>query len=79
MMDHDELDDAFPLGEGTADMEADVTCPYCGEEVTIGLDPDSGSVQSYVEDCEVCCRPWQVHVHYHEDGSAQVDVRDLNE
>ena len=31
-------------------------CPYCGEIVTVLLDP-SVAHQSYVEDCEVCCRP----------------------
>jgi hypothetical protein len=56
------------------DIEAEVDCPYCGETVTIGLDPGGGSVQSYVEDCQVCCQPWQVHVHYDEHGTAQVWV-----
>jgi hypothetical protein len=38
------------------------------------LDPGSGSQQEYVEDCQVCCRPWRVAVHYHPDGSAEVSV-----
>ena len=46
------------------DTEAEVICPYCGEVVEIGLDPGNGAAQEYVEDCQVCCRPWQVHVHY---------------
>ena len=70
----DPLDDDFPLGDGTADTEAEVTCPYCGESVTIGLDPGSGTVQEYVEDCQVCCRPWTVTVSYAEDGTATVEV-----
>ena len=37
-----------------------VTCPYCGEEVEIYLEPDvSGTL---VQDCEVCCNPWRVRV-----------------
>lgn len=68
------LDDWFPLGDGTADTEADVHCPYCGESVVIGLDPGSGPRQAYVEDCQVCCRPWQVTVTYTADGSARVQV-----
>ena len=67
-------DDAFPLGDGTAAMEADVTCPYCFESVTIGLDPGSGAHQQYEEDCQVCCRPWTVFVHYGNDGEAEVSV-----
>ena len=68
------LDDWFPLGDGTADTEAAVECPYCGESVVIGLDPGSGPRQEYVEDCQVCCRPWQVSVTYTDDGSALVQV-----
>ena len=70
----DELDAAFPLGDGTADCGATVECPYCGEAVEIVLDPGSGTRQEYVEDCEVCCRPWQVSVAYGADGSADVGV-----
>ena len=34
--------------------------PYCGEVVEMTLDASGGTVQEYVQDCEVCCRPWQV-------------------
>ena len=40
------------------------TCPYCGERVELAIDEGGGSSQSYVEDCPVCCRPWQVEVTY---------------
>lgn len=68
----DELDAGFPLGDGTADTGATVDCPYCGEAVEIVIDPGSGPRQEYVEDCEVCCRPWLVSVAYAADGSAEV-------
>ena len=68
------LDRDFPLGDGTADTAARVSCPCCGESNEIALDPGSGEHQEYVEDCQVCCRPWQVHVRYGEDGTAQVWV-----
>ena len=70
----DGLDDAFPLGDGTADTGATVVCPYCGQQVEIALDPGSGARQEYVEDCEICCRPWQLSVAYADDGSATVEV-----
>ena len=77
---HDEAhDEAFPLGDGTVAMEADVTCPYCFESVTIGLDPGSGAHQRYEEDCQVCCRPWTVFVHYTEEGEADVSVEAADE
>jgi len=57
---------------------ADVSCPYCGERVEVILDPGGGAEQEYVEDCEVCCRPWQVHVRFR--GSfPSVDVTTLSE
>jgi hypothetical protein len=37
-----------------------VTCPYCGEQVEIYVEPDVGG--SFVQDCEVCCNPWRVNV-----------------
>ena len=72
-----ELDREFPLGDGTADMEATVECPYCGEAVLIAIDPGGGESQEYVEDCQVCCQPWQVTVTYHE-GVAEVSLTPLD-
>jgi hypothetical protein len=72
-----ELDRDFPLGDGTADTDAVVICPYCGEGVEIILDPGSGASQDYVEDCEVCCQPWRVSVAYGANGEASVSVQPL--
>ena len=41
-------------------MECRARCPYCWEEVDVWVDPGGASEQRYVEDCSVCCRPWQV-------------------
>ena len=70
-------DAGFPLGDGTAETESVVYCPYCGEAVSIALDPGGGQVQEYVEDCEVCCKPWAVTVRY-TGGHAEVSVNPLN-
>jgi len=40
-------------------------CPSCLQEVSMLIDP-SISEQSYIEDCEVCCRPLQINVHIEE-------------
>ena len=37
-----------------------VTCPYCGEDVEIYVEPDVRG--TFVQDCEVCCSPWRVRV-----------------
>ena len=48
-----------------------VTCPYCGEEIELYLEPD---VQGdLVQDCEVCCNPWLIRV-FTDDGERNVQV-----
>lgn len=73
----DPLDEEFPLGDGTADMDGHVICPHCGAANEIALDPGSGSRQVYVEDCQVCCRPWRVSVTYDSSGEADVSVEGM--
>jgi hypothetical protein len=51
----------------------EVSCPYCGELLTLLVD-DSAGAQSYIEDCHVCCRPMVVRVHIDDDGGVDVDV-----
>ena len=67
----DEESDAAAL-----DGEAEVSCPHCGEIVSIAVDQGGGAVQDYVEDCPVCCRPWQVHVRLTRAGGAQVHLEE---
>jgi hypothetical protein len=55
-------------------MDSDVECPYCGELVTIFVDPGGGPDQTYVEDCPVCCRPWLVRAVEEEPGGYAVGV-----
>ena len=42
-----------------------IACPYCGADVEIYLEPDVFG--SLVQDCEVCCKPWHLHVTRDED------------
>lgn len=37
-------------------------CPYCGERVAVHADAVGVPLETYVEDCPVCCRPWTVRV-----------------
>jgi hypothetical protein len=37
-----------------------VTCPYCFERIEIYVEADVAG--DFVQDCEVCCRPWTVRV-----------------
>ncbi len=44
--------------------EGRYTCPTCGEEIVIPLDPSGGNEQQYVEDCPVCCNPSVIHAEF---------------
>ncbi|NND71536.1 MAG: CPXCG motif-containing cysteine-rich protein [Rhodothermales bacterium] len=48
-------------------MEHFFSCPYCAEEISFLIDT-SVPQQTYVEDCEVCCRPIEVSVEASEDN-----------
>jgi len=56
-----------------------LSCPYCGEAVDLVIDEVGGSPQSYVEDCPVCCRPWQVEVTYDSDLGWTATLRTSDE
>lgn len=45
-------------------------CPWCGEPVSMVLDL-SVSSQTYIEDCEICCRP--IEIDYRSGGQEVVD------
>jgi hypothetical protein len=72
--DADSLEEGGQSGPQSLETEADVTCPFCGETNTIALDPAGGRAQQYVEDCQVCCRPWRVRLWYDATGAADVEV-----
>lgn len=52
-----------------------VNCPYCGEPADLDVDDTGASRQSYVQDCPVCCQPWQVEVTRDRDGDWSASVR----
>ncbi len=53
-----------------------VRCPYCGERLVIFIDR-SVRKQTYVEDCQVCCRPITLTatVDAGADGRVHVEAR----
>jgi len=55
-------------------QESNTHCPYCGEPLTLLLDPMDAGID-YVEDCQVCCRPMVVSVSEAGDGELSVFVR----
>ena len=57
--------------EDVGPEEVGLQCPYCGESITMVVEP--AYPQSYVEDCEVCCRP--IRVSYETDSDGRVRVQ----
>jgi len=53
-------------------------CPYCWEEISMILDPSVPS-QTYVEDCEVCCNPIEVHTEFEEGELTAFEARDIEQ
>jgi Cysteine-rich CPXCG len=47
---------------------AEYQCSYCGEYSTTFVDLSAGFEQSYVEDCQVCCRPNTLNVSVDRDS-----------
>jgi hypothetical protein len=45
-------------------MEAGFQCAGCGEWNATTVDDSAGRTQSYVEDCQVCCKPNLLRVEY---------------
>jgi hypothetical protein len=44
------------------EIPAEFACAFCGESNDTWIDLSAGSQQSYIEDCQVCCRPNQLFV-----------------
>ncbi|MGB2635293.1 MAG: CPXCG motif-containing cysteine-rich protein [Candidatus Acidiferrum sp.] len=57
-------------------MEHSFNCPYCGEEISMVLDL-SVRRQTYVEDCEVCCRPIEISYSVEDDELSGFDAKAL--
>jgi len=59
--------------------ERSISCPYCGETIEILIDC-SVPRQSYIEDCQVCCRPINVDVMVdNQNDDIQLTVSNENE
>ena len=52
------------------EIEHFFTCPYCWQQISFVLDL-SIDEQTYIEDCEVCCRP--ISISYSADGEEIID------
>jgi transcription elongation factor Elf1 len=57
-------------------MEYFFTCPYCWQQISMVLDT-SEYHQTYVEDCEVCCKPIEVEYRLDDEAVTEFEARVL--
>jgi len=50
-------------------MLAGFQCAGCGQWNQTAVDESAGTSQSYVEDCQVCCKPNVLSIRYDPDNS----------
>jgi len=66
------LEPVFEPAEGKGGVEAEsfvaIQCPWCGERLDVRVDVTAGE-RSYIDDCEVCCRPMELAVELEESGA----------
>ena len=53
-------------------------CPYCWEQISMLLD-SSVSLQTYVEDCEVCCNPIEITTRFQENELITFEAGELGQ
>ena len=51
--------------------ETNYVCQNCGEVIVVPVDISAGTVQTYVEDCPVCCHPHIIHLEIGVDGGIE--------
>ena len=60
----------------SAQIEYAFQCPHCGSEISMLLEPESGS-HAYTEDCEVCCRPLSIRYVIERPDAGNSEVREF--
>jgi hypothetical protein len=51
-------------------------CPHCWEQISMVLDISVKS-QTFIEDCEVCCNPIEVHYEVEDDAICAFEARSI--
>jgi len=64
------FDPAAPGERAELGRFVDVDCPYCGERYVTPIDLTAGSA-SFIEDCQVCCRPIELEAEVGADGTLE--------
>ena len=77
-MEHRDIDQLYGLepvyepGKGAPGLLPEefvaFQCPYCGERLETRVDVTEGE-RTYIEDCQVCCRPIEFSVELADNGA----------
>ena len=71
------LEPVYEPGKGLQGLLPDefvsIQCPWCGERMETHVDLTAGA-QSYIEDCQVCCRPMQLTLELEDNGALRAVV-----
>lgn len=66
------LEPVYEPGQGRGGVEPEsfvsIQCPWCGERLDVRVDVTAGE-RSYIDDCEVCCRPMELGVELADSGA----------
>jgi hypothetical protein len=57
----------FKIQQIKMQTTAEYFCAFCGEENSTFIDISAGMLQSYIEDCQVCCHPNVLNITIDED------------
>ncbi len=55
--------------------EIEFDCPYCGEINYTEVFLSEGKSQSFVYDCEVCCRPIELNINVDRNGNVNLGIK----
>jgi hypothetical protein len=58
-------------------VEGRFQCAGCGEWNQTAVDESAGRRQSYVEDCQVCCKPNLLHIEFDSSAGEFVLIAEL--
>jgi prolyl-tRNA synthetase len=64
-------------GDGYWNDVIEEQCPWCCERVEIAIEPDTWG--KMIQDCEVCCNPWEMTITRDRDGDVDVRIERLDQ
>jgi hypothetical protein len=55
-----------------------IQCPFCFETFSLPTSSKEGETQNFVYDCEVCCHPIDITLHYDGENFLSVEIEKSN-